>query len=127
MIYITASAAKELQRLARQQGYQTAHLVIDVGTGGCLELFYHLSFAEQAPEGYTIAPSSWDADKSPFPGSEALPSRQVAIAPAAQPYLGELKIDYSEDLLGGGFRFHNPSATSTCGCGQSFSTAATPA
>jgi Fe-S cluster assembly iron-binding protein IscA len=29
-------------------------------------------------------------------------------------------LDYSEDLMGGGFRFHNPNAIETCGCGNSF-------
>ena len=36
-------------------------------------------------------------------------------------YLDNLKLDYSEDLMGGGFRFQNPLATSVCGCGNSFS------
>jgi iron-sulfur cluster assembly accessory protein len=31
-----------------------------------------------------------------------------------------LQIDYSEDLMGGGFRFQNPNATANCGCGNSF-------
>lgn len=38
-------------------------------------------------------------------------------------YLDHLKLDYSEDLMGGGFRFENPLATSVCGCGNSFSIA----
>ena len=35
-------------------------------------------------------------------------------------YLGGLKIDYSDDLVQSGFRFENPNAISTCGCGNSF-------
>jgi iron-sulfur cluster assembly protein len=30
-------------------------------------------------------------------------------------------LDYSEDLMGGGFRFHNPNAAQSCSCGNSFS------
>jgi iron-sulfur cluster assembly accessory protein len=38
-------------------------------------------------------------------------------------YVNGLALDYSEDLMGGGFRFHNPQAITTCGCGNSFSVA----
>ncbi|MEO0406850.1 MAG: iron-sulfur cluster assembly accessory protein [Cyanobacteria bacterium P01_A01_bin.135] len=122
-IYITASAAKELSRLERQQGYDNAYLVIDVGPGGCLSLSYHLRFAHERPEDYIESDSASDLDKA-LEAAKAdviTSSRRVAIAPTAQPHVSALKIDYSEDLLGGGFRFHNPVATSTCGCGHSFS------
>ena len=36
-------------------------------------------------------------------------------------YLNGLILDYSEDLMGGGFRFNNPNAKVACGCGNSFS------
>ncbi|WP_143438253.1 iron-sulfur cluster assembly accessory protein, partial [Hydrocoleum sp. CS-953] len=36
-------------------------------------------------------------------------------------YLNGLTLDYSEDLMGGGFRFNNPNAKVVCGCGNSFS------
>ncbi len=36
-------------------------------------------------------------------------------------YLDGMTIDYSRDLVGGGFRFINPNATGSCGCGTSFS------
>jgi iron-sulfur cluster assembly accessory protein len=48
---------------------------------------------------------------------------QVVIAPANLPYIDGLTLDYSEDLMGGGFRFHNPNAIQTCGCGNSFAIA----
>jgi len=38
-------------------------------------------------------------------------------------YVRDLLLDYSEDLMGGGFRFHNPQAIATCSCGNSFSVA----
>ncbi|WP_309734025.1 iron-sulfur cluster assembly accessory protein [Chamaesiphon sp. OTE_75_metabat_556] len=38
-------------------------------------------------------------------------------------HLERLKLDYSEDLMGGGFRFENPIATHVCGCGNSFAIA----
>lgn len=39
-------------------------------------------------------------------------------------YINEITLDYSEDLMGGGFRFHNPQAANICGCGNSFSVCA---
>jgi iron-sulfur cluster assembly accessory protein len=35
-------------------------------------------------------------------------------------YLGSTEIDYEEGIMQSGFRFHNPNATGTCGCGESF-------
>lgn len=48
---------------------------------------------------------------------------QVVVNPQSWHYLVGLSLDYSEDLMGGGFRFNNPNATSNCGCGNSFSVA----
>jgi iron-sulfur cluster assembly protein len=46
----------------------------------------------------------------------------LLIDAASLNYINGLIVDYSEDLMGGGFRFHNKSAIATCGCGNSFST-----
>jgi iron-sulfur cluster assembly accessory protein len=46
---------------------------------------------------------------------------EVVIDQPSAPYLNGLTVDYTEDLMGGGFRFHNPNATHTCGCGNAFS------
>jgi len=46
---------------------------------------------------------------------------EVVIDADSLPFLEGLTLDYSEDLMGGGFRFHNPNAAQTCGCGNSFS------
>jgi iron-sulfur cluster assembly protein len=42
------------------------------------------------------------------------------IHPVAAAYLKDTLIDYSKDLVDGGFKFKNPNAASTCGCGSSF-------
>ena len=47
---------------------------------------------------------------------------EVAVPVSNQGLLAGIHIDYSEDLMGGGFRFSNPNAAQTCGCGSSFST-----
>jgi iron-sulfur cluster assembly accessory protein len=46
---------------------------------------------------------------------------KVIIDPMSLRYLDGAEVDYKEDLMGGGFAIKNPNATSTCGCGHSFS------
>jgi iron-sulfur cluster assembly accessory protein len=46
---------------------------------------------------------------------------QVVVDAQSISAIAGLTLDYSEDLMGGGFRFHNPNALQTCGCGNSFS------
>lgn len=46
---------------------------------------------------------------------------QVVIETENLPAITGLTLDYSEDLMGGGFRFHNPNAVRSCGCGNAFS------
>ena len=46
---------------------------------------------------------------------------KVIIDPMSLKHLDGSQVDYKEDLMGGGFAIKNPNASSTCGCGQSFS------
>ena len=46
---------------------------------------------------------------------------KVIIDPMSLKHLDGAQVDYKEDLMGGGFAIKNPNASSTCGCGQSFS------
>ena len=46
---------------------------------------------------------------------------KVIVDPMSLRYLEGAEVDYKEDLMGGGFAIKNPNATSTCGCGSSFS------
>ncbi|MGB3616349.1 MAG: iron-sulfur cluster assembly accessory protein [Elainellaceae cyanobacterium] len=123
MIYITDAATRELRRLEQQQGLQDAYLIVEVSGGGCLNLSYCLNFNASVPPGYIEASSTSLLSGAVKHTERPQAERGVAIAPSARPHVTGLRIDYSEDLLGGGFRFHNPNAVSTCGCGHSFSIA----
>jgi iron-sulfur cluster assembly accessory protein len=46
---------------------------------------------------------------------------KVIVDPMSLRYLEGAEVDYKEDLMGGGFAIKNPNASSTCGCGHSFS------
>ena len=46
---------------------------------------------------------------------------EIRIDPKSLLYLFGLELDYSDELIGGGFKFQNPNAKNSCGCGTSFS------
>jgi iron-sulfur cluster assembly protein len=46
---------------------------------------------------------------------------QIVCDPKSLLYLFGMQLDYSTELIGGGFQFKNPNAESSCGCGKSFS------
>lgn len=107
MIQISATAKQEIRRLGQ---HQTPFPIIRISLapGGCLDWLYCLDFQVEDqfnPEHDTLY---------------AVDDLRVSIAKQHQQYLAHLSIDYSEDLMGGGFRFENPSAQGHCGCGHSF-------
>ncbi|ELR96227.1 iron-sulfur cluster assembly accessory protein [Gloeocapsa sp. PCC 73106] len=104
MLKITPSAAQEIKRLQANAEMTDSWVCLNVKLGGCCGLTYNFELVEHG-EGETVE-------------SEGV---KIAIAPEHQAYLKNLKIDYAEDLMGGGFRFDNPRAIATCSCSQSFS------
>lgn len=107
MISITERAAKEIQRLMREQSIpDTGGLKVSVAGGGCAGLSYNLDF-ETAPE---------DNEKVFESGGIKL-----FVDLKSYLYLQGTALDYSDGLNGRGFNFSNPNAAKTCGCGTSFS------
>lgn len=106
MIHLSQSAAKEIQRLLSKQNNSEVFFRLQVQTGGCSGLFYDMGF-----------------DKVLRTGDQIFKSTGMAVVVDAQSlnYVKDMIVDYSEDLMGGGFRFHNPQAIAVCGCGNSFS------
>jgi iron-sulfur cluster assembly protein len=103
MLKITPSAEAEIKRLQLNSPKPEKIIYLTLKSGGCCDLTYTFEFKQ------TVDMVVWEGE-----------GIKIAIAPEAQPYLENLKIDYAEDLMGGGFRFENPQATSTCSCSQSF-------
>lgn len=110
MIQFSPSAIGEIKRLQSKQQQSQAFLRLAVEPGGCSGLLYHMDFVVAA-----------SPDDQQFPQQDL----QVLIDAHSLVYLRGLTLDYSEDLMGGGFRFYNPQAQQTCGCGQSFALATT--
>jgi iron-sulfur cluster assembly protein len=107
MVEISAAAAREINRIKSSQQKPDSHLRVKIISGGCSGLFYHLSLESQ---------------RSSELSDLIYQSQGIAISIDSQSarYIQKLKLDYSEDLMGGGFRFQNSEATNTCGCGLSF-------
>ena len=110
MISISHSAVKEIKRIQsqRQASLDIPTLKLVVKQGGCSGMFYDLTLENTSF-------SEMEYRRLEIEGIELL------IDSESLDYLKDLKLDYSEDLMGGGFRFHNPGVESICGCGISFS------
>ncbi|MBF2050797.1 MAG: HesB/IscA family protein [Leptolyngbya sp. IPPAS B-1204] len=106
MIHLSQAAIGEVQRMQSKCLDARARFRLGVQAGGCADWFYTLDLDP------TTAPDDRVVDCDGI---------QVVIDSQSWTYLNGLSLDYSEDLMGGGFRFHNPNAVSHCGCGNSFS------
>ncbi|MCL1468451.1 HesB/IscA family protein [Argonema galeatum] len=117
MIHLSASAASEVKRLrAKLKQRKVALFRLSVQPGGCSGMLYTMEFDDAIGE--TDLGLTQIARRDRVYDCNGL---QVVVEAQSFPYLDGLTLDYSEDLMGGGFRFHNPNATQTCGCGNSFS------
>lgn len=105
MIHLSKAALREVNRLKSKQSNSQTMFRLGVKSGGCAGLFYTMNFDDSVEEGDQV----WDCD-----------GLQVVIDKDSAIYLNGLNLDYAEDLMGGGFRFHNPNAAHSCGCGHSF-------
>ena len=106
MIQLSKAAATEIGRLKSKQ-QANALFRLTVKRGGCFGWYYDMSFDQAVQLGERVFDSQ---------------GIQVVIDAKSLESINGLTLDYSEDLMGGGFRFHNPQAKATCGCGNSFST-----
>ncbi|MBX3728570.1 MAG: iron-sulfur cluster assembly accessory protein [Candidatus Sumerlaeia bacterium] len=106
MITVTDIAAREVRRLLEVENKQSWGLRVGVAGGGCSGLSYTLAFEEKARETDAVFTV------------EGIP---VFVDPKSFLFLNGMVLDYSTDLLNGGFRFQNPNAKRTCSCGSSFS------
>ncbi len=108
MIQVTPTALQELKRLRSKYEGNEAEAVLRLGVkpSGCSGMSYTMNFEQVA-----------NPDDKTFDFEDL----HVAVDPLSMTMLDGITVDFSEDLLGGGFRFKNPNALSTCGCGTSFS------
>ncbi len=105
MIALTESAAAKVKQLLETKAPEGHALRVRVKAGGCSGLRYELAFDSQAAE-----------------SDEEFEQRGVRLLVDAKSaaYLAEITLDYADGLNDSGFKIVNPSAKSTCGCGESF-------
>lgn len=107
MIQLTERAVKEVHRIISDQNLpQGTALRVGVKGGGCSGFSYTLGFDEKMREN----------DQS-----NEIEGVKVVCDPKSFLYLSGTSIDFEDSLMGRGFKFGNPNASKTCGCGESFS------
>ena len=107
-IQLSDAAAKEIKDIIRDQELpaDATYLRVGVKGGGCSGFTYMLDLTEDAPG---------DADEVvEAAGIKVLCDSRSLL------YLDGTEIDFKDEVMGRGFVFKNPNATSTCGCGSSF-------
>jgi iron-sulfur cluster insertion protein len=105
-LVFTDAAAAKVKQLIEEEGNPDLKLRVFVTGGGCAGFQYGFTFEESANED----------DTSMQKGGVTL-----LIDPMSLQYLMGAEIDYQENVEGAQFVIKNPNATSTCGCGSSFS------
>lgn len=105
MITVTSNAAEKIRRFIAQQGNPNLGLRIRVVGGGCSGLQYQMQFDSRVNSDDRVI----EVD-----GVKILIDMKSAL------FLRGVELDYEEGLMGKGFRFKNPNAKGTCGCGESF-------
>ena len=110
-ILITNDAIEQISNLLKNQTDKKA-LRVGVRSGGCSGMSYTMDFIEA---------NEINSDDKVYDYS--LSSEQnfkVVCDPKSLLYIYGMQLDFSKDLIGGGFNFVNPNASQTCGCGSSF-------
>ncbi len=100
------SAASKVKELIEEENNPDLKLRVFVSGGGCSGFQYGFTFEESVDEGDTQVENG---------------GVTLLIDPTSYQYLVGAEIDYTEGLEGAQFVIRNPNATTTCGCGSSFS------
>lgn len=105
MVTLTESAVSTLEQVLTKSG-GAAGLRIAVTDGGCAGMKYQMGLEAEAGEDDAVL--EFGAVK-------------IFVDSNSQPFLDGVVVDFVEGIEGSGFKFDNPNAASTCGCGKSFS------
>ena len=104
-LIFTDAAARKVKQLIEEEANPALKLRVFVSGGGCSGFQYGFTFDENTEEGDTCVENE---------------GVTLLVDPMSFQYLAGAEIDYTEGLEGAQFVIRNPNATSTCGCGSSF-------
>ena len=106
MITVTEAAAEKIKSLIEKEGDTKSGLRMAIAGGGCSGFQYNLAFESEAGEMDQVFETG---------------GVKVFVDAKSCLYLNGVTLDYSDGLMGAGFKIENPNAKTTCGCGESFS------
>ena len=110
-VLITNEALQQISTLLNNQSTSKA-LRVGVRSGGCSGMSYTMDF---------INLEEINSDDKIYEYSISKTEKfKVICDPKSLLYIYGMQLDFSKDLIGGGFNFINPNASQTCGCGSSF-------
>lgn len=104
---LTARAVEQVRQVQAQQGFEGYFLSVRVVPAGCSGFGYDLNLVKDVGSGDVVGEQD---------------GIRLATDALSQQYLAGTEVDYVVGTTGAGFKFENPNAKSTCGCGTSFST-----
>ena len=104
MITLTQTAVDKVKAILSERG-ETGGLRISVVGGGCSGFEYQMTLDKQANSDDQVIEQD---------------GLRVFVDTRSLLYLNGTKVDYVEGLTGAGFKFENPNARGSCGCGESF-------
>lgn len=105
LILLTPAAGVKVRSLAEREA-NGRYLRVAISGGGCNGLSYKLRFVGETKTGDILVRSQ---------------GVEVLVDPKSALYLRGTHLDYSDKMIGGGFKFSNPNAKASCSCGESFS------
>ena len=136
-VIVTESAAREINAIVHQQGLDPEKIRLRVGVkgGGCSGFSYILDLTEvqkdtdelweftyrTSEDGKTVTRVEGAAACGVATAESGSFTVRVVCDPKSYLYLNGTTIDFKDEIMGRGFVFSNPNATTTCGCGSSFS------
>jgi iron-sulfur cluster assembly protein len=103
----TDKALARVRRLLQKPENQGKALRVLVLGGGCAGLNYGMAVGFVRPDDYVVESDGY----------------KIVVDPKSMQFLNGMQVDYYESIQSSGFKFNNPNAVATCGCGLSFKTA----
>jgi iron-sulfur cluster assembly protein len=103
-IVITSAAADEIRKQRDKRGTPEARIRVGVRGGGCTGFTYVFEWADQ------IRPTDSEFSTDGV---------GIVVDPKSLVYLGGMTLDFVRGMMGHGFKFNNPNAKGSCGCGES--------
>ncbi|MCG8017680.1 MAG: iron-sulfur cluster assembly accessory protein [Candidatus Thiodiazotropha sp. 'RUGA'] len=106
MLTLTENAQKAISRFIKGSETPVGGLRISVTGGGCSGLQYGMALEESANDEDAVI---------------EIDELKIFVDPLSAPMLNGVTVDFLDSMEGSGFKFENPNATNSCGCGNSFS------